>query len=436
MRIARVDLWHVAVPLPAPFRPAWIPGMAQRENRFDLLRLVTDDGVEGWTAAPAMGEERAGLGDLLGPYLLGERADDIPSVRQRIREMGYLGWRVGWIEPACWDILGKVRGKPVWRLLGGDGPAPVVRLYASMGEVNDDARDAEAAAARLGEGFAGVKLRVHAATLEEDVARLRAVRAAIGDRATLMVDANQGWRVAVIADAPRWDLARAEAFCRAAADVGCAWVEEPLPHDAYDDLVRLRAALGGRVAVAGGELNGQGLPDFGVMLEKGCLDVYQPDAVFTGGIASTWSIVRRVAAAGARYSPHTWTNGVGFAVNLQLFAASPFAGSALLEYPLAPPGWVPEARDGLLVEPWRHDRGALALPERPGLGVEIDPGALRRHGRRAFTATPVRVAMRAAWSRGIGPARELGDVRSARLAARSQAIEGADPVAAALDDAR
>lgn len=409
--------------------------MVQRENRFDLIRLTTVSGLEGWAAAPAMGKERAGLGHLLGPYLLGERADDVPSIRQRVREMGYLGWRVGWIEPACWDILGKARKTPVWRLLSGSAsPAPTVRLYASMGEAFDPAE--EQAVARLAEGFSGVKLRVHAATLEEDLARMTGVRRAIGADATLMVDANQGWRVAVIADAPRWDLARAEAFCRAAADLGVAWVEEPLPHDAYEDLARLRAAVGGRVAIAGGELNGQGLPEFGVLLEKGCLDVYQPDAVFTGGIASTWGIVNRVRAAGARFSPHTWTNGFGFAVNLQLFAASPYVSTGLLEYPIAPPGWVPSARDGLLAEGWPHEGGSLRVPERPGLGFEVDSRALARHGDHFFTADKVRVALRAVWDRGIGPARALGATRDARLAARSAALDGVDPVAAALADAR
>lgn len=88
MKITRIDLWHVAFPLPAPFRPSWIPGMAQTENRFDLVRLTTASGIEGWAAAPAMSTEREGWGALLGSYFLGERADDIANLRQRIREMG------------------------------------------------------------------------------------------------------------------------------------------------------------------------------------------------------------------------------------------------------------------------------------------------------------------------------------------------------------
>ncbi|MBW1877163.1 MAG: mandelate racemase/muconate lactonizing enzyme family protein [Deltaproteobacteria bacterium] len=433
MKITRIDLWHVAVPLPAPFRPSWIPGFTQTENRFTLIRLTTASGIQGYSAIQCMGKERAGFGALLGPYLLGERVDDIPSIRQRIREMGYLGMKLGWLEPACWDILGKAAGKPVYEMLGG---APGrVKLYASTGEVRSGAERVEEVKARMEEGFDAVKLRVHDATLEEDIAQITETRKGVGDDVVLGVDANQGWRVAVIGDAPRWDLARAIAFCRAAAEAGFEWVEEPLPADAYDDMVALRKAVD--VAIAGGELNGHGLPEFTVMLEKGCLDVYQPDAVFTGGIAATMEIARRVKAAGMKYSPHTWTNGIGFAINLQLFAATAFR-SKRLEYPYDPPGWVPEGRDGLLVTPFVHDKGEVELPKLPGLGFEIDRRALRRYGRHFFVATPARVAYRAVLDRGLNAARALGKVRDARIADRSAEVDrllaaGGTAVGIALD---
>jgi len=433
MKITRIDLWHVAVPLPSPFHPSWIPGFTQTENRLTLVRLTTASGIEGYSAIQCMGTERAGFGSLLGPYLLGERADDIPSIRQRIREMGYLGLKMGWLEPACWDIIGKAANKPVYELLGGTPGR--IKLYASTGEVRSGADRAKEVAARLEEGFDAVKLRVHDFTLQEDVAQIRETREAVGDEVVLGVDANQGWRVAVIADAPRWDLARAIAFCREASEFGYAWVEEPLPADAYDDMVALRKAVD--VPIAGGELNGHGLPDFTVMLKLGCLDIYQPDAVFTGGIAAAWEIARRVKAAGLKYSPHTWTNGIGFAINLQLFAASPFRDNRL-EYPYDPPGWVPEGRDGLLVEPWMHDKGEVVLPRLPGLGFEIDRRALRRYGRRFFVATPARVAYRAVLDRGLNTARALGKVRDARLAERSGEVDrllaaGGTAVGMALD---
>ncbi len=433
MKISRIDLWHVKVPLPAPFHPSWIPGFAQTENRFTLVRLATADGAEGWSAAPAMGRERRGLGDLLGPYFLGERADDIAGVRQRIREMSYLGWRCGWLEPACWDLVARSRGVPVWELLGGRGGK--VKLYASTGEVRSGAERLEEVKTRLSEGFDAVKLRVHDWTLEEDLAQLEETRKGLSDDVILGVDANQGWRVAVLADAPKWDYDRALAFCTRAHELGYSWVEEPLPFDAYDDLARLTAATG--IDIAGGELNNQGLPELSMMIERGCYDVYQPDAVFTGGLAETLAIARRAEAAGARYTPHTWTNGIGFAINLNLFAASGSRDGKYLEYPFDPPGWVPKGRDGLLQTPWLHEGGELEIPTTPGLGFEIDPAALARYGKRFFTGTKLRVSISAVLDKGLAEAKALGEVRNRRVADRSAALDavvaaGGDPTQDAL----
>lgn len=432
MRIVEVALWHVQVPLPAPFRPAWIPGLPQTENRFTLARLRTASGLQGWSAGAAMARERQGLGDLLGPYLVGERADDLVSVRQRLRELSYLGWHAGWLEPACWDLIGQARGVPVHRLLGSERlPDDArVKLYASTGELRSGPERVVEIEARVSEGFSAAKLRVHAATLKEDIAQIEAVRRAFPDL-PMGIDANQGWRVTVIADTPAWTLGRATDFCKAAHDLGYSWVEEPLANDDYEGMAQLRKAV--PIAIAGAELNHQGLPECRVMLEKGCLDVYQPDATFAGGIAETWAMARAIAAAGARYTPHTWTNGFGFAVNLHLFAASPWRQDSLLEYPLSPPGWVPAVRDGLLDPPWTHQRGELRLPTEPGLGLHVNARQLRRFGKKFYEAGRIRVAFAAVRDKGLAVAREVGRIRQDRLEARHRDLDrqigqGLDPL--------
>ncbi|MDQ3958630.1 MAG: mandelate racemase/muconate lactonizing enzyme family protein [Actinomycetota bacterium] len=410
-RVARVELYHFAAPLPATFRPSWIPGFPQNENRCTLIRVVTEDGVEGWSAGPAIGRERAGLGQLIGPYLIGEDATDIDLVQQRLREIGYLGWRNWWIEPAFWDIKGKIAGAPVCRLLGGE-PC-TVKLYASSGEVRSPAARVEEAEARLAEGFETIKIRVHQDEAA-DVEQVRVTAAAVGDRMSIGVDANQAWRVTAVADAPRWDLDRAKRFADACADAGVAWLEEPLPMDAYDDLAQLTAYS--RVPVAGGELHTSGWPELSMMIARRCYSIFQPDAIFTGGIAQTYRLVEACRAAGLSYTPHTWTNGVGFAVNLQLMAASGFAGDRELEFPLDPPGWVPEARDAMLADPFQHDRGSLTVPDKPGLGFDVDMRALRKHGKRFFVMDRKRLVLFALRDRGISAAREMDAAKKARLA--------------------
>lgn len=410
-RVARIELYHVAIPLPSWFRPAWIPGMPQTENRCTLIRVLTDDGVEGWSAGPAIGRERAGLGDVVGPYLLGERADDIDLVQQRLREIGYLGWRNWWIEPAFWDIRGKLEGRSVCELLGGR-PC-TVRLYASTGEVAGTAERIAEAEARHAEGFGTIKLRVHDHDEAADIEHVAAVARALGDRLRVAVDANQGWRVTIIADAPLWDLARARRFADACADHDVAWIEEPLAMDRYDDLSRLTAASS--VPIAGGELHSAGLPELAMMVERRCYDIFQPDALLSGGLAQTIEVARRCREHGLRFTPHTWTNGIGLAVNLQLFAASGFAEDGLLEYPLAPPGWTVEARDALLTEPLDHQHGTLRVPDRPGLGFEIDRRALRRWGRRFFVMDRKRLVWFSLRHRGIAASKEIDRARRGRL---------------------
>lgn len=411
-RVARIELFHVAIPLPATFRPAWIPGMPSRENRFTLVKVTTDDGVEGYSAGPAIGRERAGLGDLLGPYLLGEDATDITLIQQRLREISYLGWRNWWIEPAFWDIKGKIEAKPVCELLGG---APcTVRLYASTGEVKEPAARIEEVEARLAEGFSTVKLRVHDFDEAVDIRQVTETARAVGDRVRIAVDANQGWRVTIVGDSPLWDLERAKRFSDACADAGVAWIEEPLAMDAYEDLSALTAYS--RVPIAGGELHSSGLPELRTMIERRCYDIFQPDALFTGGIAQTWEVIRLCREHGLAYSPHTWTNGIGFAVNLQLFAASGYADERELEYPLSPPGWTVEARDGILEEPFDHDRGTLETPTSPGLGFAIDRRALARWGKRFFVMDRKRLIWFSLRHRGIKASKEINRARRMRLA--------------------
>ena len=402
-KVARLELYHFAAELPATFRPSWIPGFPQTENRCTLIRVITEDGVQGWSAGPAIVREREGLGELIGPYLIGEDATDLHAVQQRLREVGYLGWRNWWIEPAFWDIKGKLAGEPVWRLLGGDDPGRV-RLYASTGQVRGGDERIEEVRVRHAEGFSTVKIRVHEDEAA-DVEQVTTLAKAVGDDVRIGVDANQGWRVDVVAAAPLWDLARARRFADVCADHAVAWLEEPLAMDAYDDLTALTA--GSRVKIAGGELHSQGYAELAMMVRRRCYDVFQPDAVFTGGIAQTYRLARLCAEEGLGYTPHTWTNGVGFAINLQLFIATGAAREELLEYPIDPPGWVPEARDAMLEEPFAHERGELAVPDAPGLGLHISRDALRRHAKRFFVMDRRRLMFFALRDRGLKASMEL-----------------------------
>ena len=404
MKVEKIELYHISIPLPAEFYPSWIPGYPQKFNRSTLLKITTDDNIVGYSAGMAMEEEREGLGSLLGQYLIGQDVERVDEVRQLLREASYLGWRNNWIEAAFWDIIGKKEGKPVYELLGGKGGK--IEAYCSTGEVHEPEVRAKEVLKLRDMGFKIVKLRVHDHELEKDIAQIRTVREAVGDTMEIGVDANQGWPVTIISKPPIWDLERAEKFARACEEYDIAWLEEPLDMYAFEDMAELRRRT--KTPIAGGELT-PGWHEHKIMFEKESLDIYQPDAVFSG-IDTAVKIMNEAIKRGLRFKPHTWTNGVGFAINLQIAAASPVREP--LEFPYEPPGWIPEYRDGILAEPFMIDKdGNINIPDKPGLGFDIDEDALARYGRKYFEMTSRGLAMKTIKQRGLFSALKLAKAK-------------------------
>jgi len=282
-----------------------------------------------------------------------------------------------------------------------------VPVYASTGELHPPEQRAEEAMRLVEMGFKTVKLRVHSFDPDEDLEQVKAVRRAVGRSVRIGVDANQGWRVALVEDAPLWTLDRATEFARACHDLEVAWLEEPLDMYAFDELAELRRRSA--VPIAGGELNG-GWHEFDIMLEKGSLDIYQPDATMGGGVSDAKLVMEACRAEGLTFSPHTWTNGLGFLVNLHVYAAGP--RDFPLEYPYEPPGWVPEARDGLLKNPIQVDAdGTVSVPEAPGLGIELDEEKLARYGEKFFEITSRGIAVKTIREKGLFTALRLARKR-------------------------
>lgn len=395
MKISRIELYHVSVPLKATFWPTWIPGYPQTHNRFTLIKLVTDDGIEGYAAGSAMGRERAGLGELMGGYLLGADPTDIARVQSLLKQAGYLGWRNYWIEPACWDIAGKAAGKSVYELLGGE--ARPVEVYCSTGEMHDPARRVEELLAIRERGFKTAKLRVKNAELKDDIRHIEHVAKGLGGKMALGVDANQGWLVSIVDRLPAWDLKRATEFAAACHANGLRWLEEPLDSRDYDGNAALKRVS--QIKISGAELN-YGWDEIKVMFEKDCFHVYQPDATFAGGIAQVKQVIDACHAHGREYSPHTWTNGIGFYVNWNMVLAD--RGNSLpLEYPIEEPSWVPAQREGIIA-PILPDKDAMLAPfTRPGLGFEIDQTLLRRYGKRFFKLSETGLKLRAIREKGL-----------------------------------
>jgi L-alanine-DL-glutamate epimerase-like enolase superfamily enzyme len=363
VRISRIEVTHHRLPLDPPFHASW-----DRRPRvhFDatLVRVATDEGLEGIGS----GDPVPGLGEHASLFV-GEDPLDLERHLRVIDNLSFHYARYWPLEVALWDLAGRIRAEPCFRLLGGESGR--VRLYASAGSRRDASATAELARRTLERGFPALKLRFCHPDWRQDVAAVEAARAAVGEQLELCVDCNQGWRMPWDTQDP-WSFEQALEVVRSLARLGVRWVEEPLHRGELDGLRRLRDETG--VAIAGAEMTRE-LHELGELVRRRSLDVLQPDVVLVGGFGGLRRIAALARESGIEFTPHTWGNGIGLVANAHLYAG--VGGSPWLEYPFDPPEWTPERRDFALAEPLRAEPGGwLELSERPGLGLALDEARL------------------------------------------------------------
>jgi L-alanine-DL-glutamate epimerase-like enolase superfamily enzyme len=387
-RVVSITTHGVNYPLAAPMADAihHIPGRAAL-----LVEVACDDGRVGTGEAAIYGGSasvgEALVHDVLAPRVLGGDPTRPELLWQRmlwpshqLGTGGALPMAIAGVDIAVWDLLGQLAGLPLFRLLGGHQTR--VRAYASGG-FYFDGKDASALAeefkgyAARGYGHGKMKVGrtpetpmnplVHmtepgfaAVPLADDLARVAAVRQALGDDFRLMVDANNAW-----------DVATALAAGRELERLGVHWFEEPVATDDRAGSARLAAALD--VPVAGYETESQ-LSGFRDLIAAGAVDIVQPDVIWAGGITACRRIAALAYAAGLPCVPHVYSTAVSIAANLHFMASLP--NCYLLEYDQNPNA----LRTELLTEPIEPDAGAVVtVPERPGLGIRLDRTTLDRY---------------------------------------------------------
>jgi L-alanine-DL-glutamate epimerase-like enolase superfamily enzyme len=346
--------------------PAWDPGgrMTFRIGGGSYLELHTDQGLVG--IGPAMDPS---LLPVVNEQLAGKDPFDVEGHAARLQYYGRGRARRGSasVDIALWDLVGKASGQPLYRLWGGTNER--VLIYASTIQLSTPERTPALAGELLDEGWKAIKLRLHHETLEEDVRTAEAVRAEVGDRMEVMADANQAQSPGTWQPGVRWDLGRAVATARELERLRYRWLEEPLPRYAFDLLGELNGLV--ELPIAGGE-NNSGLHEFRWMLECGVYDILQPDSLVSGGITELRKIGALAEAFGKRLVPHHGGGGIGTIAHLHLVAAWPHA--PYLELLHDPPIGSYRHRFAIFRDPPAVDAtGYMSLPQRPGLGVEIDP---------------------------------------------------------------
>jgi D-galactarolactone cycloisomerase len=366
VRIAGVEVRRYVFPLDPPFRATWDP-TPRRSVEASVVIVRSDEGLEGFASGGSLTDAA-----VLERLLVGLDPRRVEVVREICETVDFHGGRPWTAEVAVWDLAARSFGEPLWRFLGGRSER--LLAYASSGEATSAEERARRVTALRDRGVRAVKLRFHGPDWRRDVELVERVRDAVGADVELMVDANQGWRMAGDRTA-RWDVATASQCARALEPLGVYWLEEPLRTDDVDGYATLRRRTSLRIAA--GEMV-RGAFEARDLILRGGVDVVQPDAVLAGGLGGCRRIAALADLCGRAFTPHTWSNGLGFLANLHLALA--VSSCPFVEVPLDPPAWTPERRDWLLPTPLEIAAdGSIAPPPGPGLGVSPDLDALEVH---------------------------------------------------------
>ena len=367
MTLASIEAFAYRVPIQTPIKVAF---GTFRDRPFVLVRVVDVDGAEGWGEIwcnwPAVGaEHRARLAVDIGERLIGrtlgspDQAFELLTSQLEVLvlqtgEVGPIAQVVAGIDIALWDLAARKEGLPLYRRLGA-AQRDSVPVYATG--INPDEPE-RFAAARYAEGHRAFKLKTgfgHAI----DVRNLTAMRAALGDRAELLCDANQALTLELALE-----------FCRAIAPLRLGWFEEPMRVDAPAADWRALAAAS-ITPLAGGE-NFHGA-QFDEAIATDVLSVIQPDVTKWGGITGNLRVARAAVAAGKRYCPHYFGGGVSLLASLHVLAAA--GGDGLLEFDCHPNA----GRELIVGSLLPVSDGRVPVPTGAGLGAVPDLAGLQRY---------------------------------------------------------
>lgn len=310
------------------------------------------------------------------PWALGADASDIGALVERIEERehkfpgSYRCRALAGLDTALWDMRGRIEGKPVVALLGGE-PGPL-RAYASSMKRDITPEDEAARFVRLRDahGYDAFKWRVGAECgrdVDEWPGRTEAVvpvvARALGPGVAKLVDGNSGF-----------SPARAIEVGRLLESEGIEHFEEPCPYWRLDETKRVTDALD--LDVTGGEQDWD-LATWARMIDMRAVDIVQPDVMYMGGIARTLKVVAMADAAGLPVTPHSANLSLVTICTMHLLGAIPNPGK-YLEFSIEGEDYYPWQEGLFLGDPFKVTDGAVAIPDGPGWGVEISPAWLEK----------------------------------------------------------
>jgi D-galactarolactone cycloisomerase len=370
-----------------PYALTYARGSYQTREALLVKVHTSDPDIFGWGEAAMWGGPHSVTASVveqeIAPLIIGEDPRRPEYLWEKVYQSTYYHGRKGillaalsGVDIALWDILGKSADQPLWRLFGGFGRP--LTAYASAGYYRRNYGHEEFAAdiglARTS-GFRGYKMKIgnipqaiHSGVLweadlrgsfDEDIARVRTAREALGPGLNLMVDANTSL-------SSRMAMRYAEAL----EPLNIRWFEEPTQPEDIEGCAELARRT--RIPIAGFETE-SGKYQFAKLIDAGAVQVVQFDVVQVGGFTEAKKIAGYAQMRHLAFTAKNYSSAVSTAATLQLLYAYP--NGDYFECDQDPNAF----RDELAMTPLFHmDNGMVTPTERPGLGIDVDEEALKR----------------------------------------------------------
>jgi L-alanine-DL-glutamate epimerase-like enolase superfamily enzyme len=356
MRVTAVEVFVVEVPQIAPIAPYRSHIRTSSTTQSAIIRVDTDEGLTGWgehniNFLPGISARR--MTDLARSWLLGRDPQNIAAFHQ---ECPFEPRLKSGIELALWDICGKAAGLPVAVLLGGI-LRPRIELAACMG-IQTYERAGEIAAWYVEQGFGTLKTKA-GSDMREDLEMVRGVRDAVGDRLKLRIDPNRAYSPQEAAE-----------LARQLEPYNLQYLEQPIPAEPLTDAAWLRQQSKTPIALNESVTDPASVH---AILEAKAAEFILPDTHIAGGILPCVKIGHLCEAAGIPCIMHCGHDlGPKTAAMLHVAAACP-------AYSLANDSTYYGLADDIITERLTIQSGTMAVPTKPGLGIEGDPERIARY---------------------------------------------------------
>jgi D-galactarolactone cycloisomerase len=373
MKIAKIEPFIVSQNLGQSF---YFSQWEYCRRTICIVKITSDDGTYGWGEGygPAT-MVKAGI-DFFSKLIIGSDILNSEVIWQKMylnsldyARKGIMLSAISAIDIALWDIKGKLLNLPVSVLLGGKRREEILPyatgLYFTNGHhLTEKLVDEALKYKEL--GFKAIKMKVGLG-VKEDTQNVIKVREAIGEDIALMIDSNHAF-----------SLKEASQLASNLESLKIGWFEEPLSPELYDAHYELRKRTS--IPIAGGECE---YLRFGFLqlFEKKCVDIAQPDICAAGGLTEVRKIVSMAETFGVEVIPHTWGTGIALAAALHLISNLNFQPGRMSE----PEPMVEfdrtenKLRDKLVQPEFTIVNGKLKVPDKPGLGVDVDINLLEEY---------------------------------------------------------